>query len=357
MHGYGAVKLHPSYAEGASGSPGTVPVSNPYQYPPSSDFASRAHTGHSQAHPQLKLTESTHSPSQYNVFPPTTVPDFSFPFSRGPPGTMAASSFAAQSWLSEDVQQGPDASLPHLPTDATSPHPRPFMPPPGLTAAAPATRSLNSDSPMSGHPPPTPYSSAAQPMHSHDIPPPPPQMASLHLRQPAPWAHRGSLSYTIGLFQHAFPSTPSGHLPSSSLPENPGVHASPLIFLPTRLPHPQITSPYRSQAAGGSRGTEVHSKSPPVNRKRLRPHEARVESKRLRQGTASSLSPPASFSETPNSSNRNHHAMHVPLPMHSSLFQGHTTDPFSEAMPQLDIFDFQSSLSDTSTNDVPQRHT
>jgi hypothetical protein len=163
-------------------------------------------------------------------------------------------------------------------------------------------------------------------------------MASLHVRSPAYRVHRGSLSYTTRPSQHTFPSTPSGHILSSSLPEslNPAVHGSPHAQFDTPVPTTLSSQyyPYGSQTSGQSRGAEVHSELPPMNRKRPRSHEETVESKRPRQGTASSLSPPASFSETAIPPNRNHDAMHVPLPTQPPLFQGHITDPFSEAVPQ-----------------------
>ena len=336
MHDYGAVILHSPYAEETSGSSGSVLDVNPYQYSPSRGFSSRAHTRfkHSLGHPQL--LEYTHSPSQYNMYP----------FSSEPLGTMTASSFAAQPWLSEDVQRGFDmTSLPHPPTDATSPHFRRFMPPPGLSASVPATQSLyNPHIPASSRPLSIQSGSAAQLVHSHDIPPtagasaPPSQMTSLPFWRPAHQAHCGSLSCTTGSPQDTFLSTSSGHIPLPSLPEslNLGVYGSPHCNLvPVHSPYSRATTPYGSQAAGRSRGANVHSESPPMNRKRARPHEETVESKRLRQRTAGSLSPPASYSETAIPYSRDHQAMRARLPTHPPLFQGHITEPFSEAVSQL----------------------
>ena len=344
---YGAVTLHSPYAEGISGSSGSVPVVNPYRYSPSSGFSSRALTDRTQrpqGHPQL--SDYTHSPSQYNVYPPTTIPDFTLPSRSEPPGAIATSSFATQSWFPEDVHQGRDvASLPYLPTASTSPHVRWSIPPSGSTASAPGTRSLyNSHVPPSSRSTSTHYGSAAPLIYSHDIPQPagtttpPPQVASLHVGSPTYQVHHGSFSYTTGPSQPAFPSTPPSHIPSSSLPEslNPAVHGSPHSnLIPLYPPHSGgCTTWYGSPPSGRSFSAEVQSEIPTVNRKRPRSHEETVESKRPRQGPASSLSPPASFSETAISSNRNHHAMHVPLPTHPPLFQGHITDPYSEAVPQ-----------------------
>ena len=344
---YGAVTLHSPYAEGTSRSSGSVPVVNPYRYSPSSGFTSRAHTGQTQrpqGHPQL--SDYTHSPSQYNVYPPTTIPDFTLPFSSEPPGAIATSSFATQPWFPEDVHQGHDAtSLPHLPTASTSPHVRRFIPPSGPTASEPVTRSLyNSHVPPSSCSTSTHYGSAAQLVYSRDIPQtagttaPPSQVATLHVGSPTYQVHRGSFSYTTGPSRSAFPSTPSSHIPPSSLPESldPAVHGSPHSNLIP--PHPAhsrgCTTLYGSRTSGRSFGAEVQSEIPTVNRKRPRSHEETVEFKRPRQGPASSLSPPASFSETAISSNRTHDAMHVPLPTYPPLFQGHITDPYSEAVPQ-----------------------
>jgi len=349
---YGGVKLHLPYAEGISGSSNPVPVVNPYQYSPSSGLSGRAHMGQSQrsqGHPQL--SNYTHSPSQYTVYPPTTIPDFTLPFSSEAPGAITSSSFAAQSWLPEAVQQGHDVtSFLHPPTGATSPHLRQFISPPGTTASAPATRNLyNSHIPLPSHPPSTHYGSATRLPHSRDTPQtvgtttPPSQMASLHFRSPAYPVHRGSFSHTTGLSQHTFLGSPPGHIPSSSLPEslNPGINGSPhTTLVPLHSPQSRAsTTPYGSQTDWRSRGAEIHSDFPPMNRKRPRSHEETVESKRPRQSPTSSLSPPASFSETAIPSNRNHYAMHVPLPTRLPLFQGHMTDPFSEAVPQPGMFD------------------
>lgn len=356
LHDYGAVILHSPYAEETSENSGSVPVVDPYQYSPSSGFSSRAHTGRPQrslGHPQL--LDYTQSLSQYNVYPPTTVPDLSFPFSSEPPGTMTASSFAAQPWLSEDVQQGPDMSpLPYHPTGATSPHLRRFMPPPGPTALGSSTQSAYypripaSSRLLSIH-----SGSTTQLMHSHDIPPtagasaPPTQMASLPLlRSPAHKARHGSLSCTAGPPQYTFLSTSSDHIPPPSLPEslNAGVYGSHNL-VPVHSPHSRATTPYGSQAAGQSRGADLHSESPPMNRKRARPRGETVEPKRIR--TTGSLSPPASYSETSIQYSRNHQAMHARLPTHLPLFQGHITEPFSEAVSQPGVCD-------RSTNDVSQ---
>ena len=346
---FGAVILHSPYAEGISDSSGSA---NPYQCSSSSGFSSRADTGRSQCslgHPQL--LEYTHSPSQYNVYPPT-VPDFSFPFSSEPPGTTPALGFTTQPWLSEDVQQGPDMiSLPYRPTGATPRYLPQFMPTPGPTASAPPTQSpYNPHIPASSRPISIHSGSAAQLMYSHDMQPtagapaPPSRMTSLPLlRSPALQAHRGSLSSTTGR------NASAGHIPRPSLPEsqNPGVYCSPHYNLvPAHSPHSRATTPYGSQA-GRSRGADVHSESPPMIRKRARPLEETVESKRLRQRTAGSLSPPASYSETAIPYSRNHRAMHARLPTYPPLFQGHTTEPFSEAVPQPEVSDY-------STNDMPQ---
>jgi len=365
MHDNGAVMLRSPYAEGSSGRSDSIPVVNRYQYSPSSGFPSRAHTGQPQrplSHPQL--LDYTHSPSQYNMYPPTSVSDFSFPFSGEPPGTTDASSFAAQPWLFEDVQQGPDVtSLPHPPIGATSPHLRRLPPP---TVSAPAGRSFyDSRLPVSQRLSYDHSSSTTQMMQPHDVSPTvrasghPSQMASLHVRSPTHRAYRGSFSHTTGPPQQTFLSTQSGHIPSSSLPESPslGAYGSPHSNLvPTLSPQCRATTPYGSQAAGRSRGAEVHSVSPPMNRKRPHPHEGSVESKRSRQGTmsASSLSPPASFSETTIPYNRRHHAMHVPLPTHSPLFQGHIADPFSEAVPQPGVLDSQSWSGNHTINELQQ---
>ena len=346
---YGAVTLHSPYAEGISRSSGSVPAVNTYQFSLSSRFSSRAHAGQSQrpkGHPQL--SDYTHVTPEYNVYPTTTIPDFTLPFSSEPPGAIAASSFATQPWFPKDIQQGRDITpLPHPPTASTSPHVRRFIPPSGPTASASAIRSLyNSHVPplsclTSAH-----YGSAAQLVHPHDIPQtagtttPPSQVASLHIGSPAHRVHHGSFSYTTEPSQHAFPSTPSGHIPSSSLPEslNPAAHGSPHSNLIPPCPYAShsrgSTTLYGSQTSGQSFGAEVHSEIPILNRKRPRSHEETVESKRPRQGTASSLSPPASFSETAIPSIRNRDVMHAPLPTHPPLFQGHITDPYSEAVPQ-----------------------
>jgi len=344
---YGAVTLHSPYAEGIPRSSGSVLVVNPYQYSLSSGFSSRAHTGQSQrpqGHPQL--SDYTHVPSQYNVYPTTTIPDFTLPFSSEPPGAMAASSFATQSWFPKDIQQGRDVtSIPHPPTASTSPHVRRFIPPSGQTASASSTRGLyNSHVPPPTRLASTHYGSAAQLMHSHDTPQtagtttPPSQVASLHVGNPASRVHHGSFSYTTGQSRRAFPSTPPGHIPSSSSPDSQNLeaHGSPQSnLIPPYPSHSRAsTTLYGSQTSGRSFGAEVHSEIPTLTRKRTRSHEETVESKRPRQGTASSLSPPASLSETAIPSNRNRDAMQVPLPMHPPLFQGYITDPYSEAVPQ-----------------------
>ena len=335
---YGTVRLHSPYAEGISGSSGSVPIVNPYQYSPSTAFSGRAHTGQSQSsqgHPQL--SNYTHGPSQYNVYPPTTIPDFNLPFSSEPPGAITASSFAIQSWLPENDHQGHNVtSLLDPPTGTTSPHFQRFSPPSGPTASGLTTRSLyNSHVPPSSRPPSTHYGPAAQLIHSHDLPQtagittPPSQMANLHVGSSAYRVHRGSFGYTTGPSQHTFPGTPSGHIQSSSLPEslNPVVNGSPHSNL---IPHSRGSSAlYGSQPSRRSFGAEVQSELPTMTRKRPRSHEETVESKRSRQDPASSLSPPASFSETAIPSNGNHDAMHVPLLAHPPLFQGHITDPYT----------------------------
>src|SRR5258708_11777393 len=126
MHDYGIVTLHFPYTEGISGSSGAV--TDPNQYSPSLGSPSRALTSQlqfSQGHPEL--SEYTHNP---HLYPPTTVSDFSLSFSSEPPGAMAASSFAARSWLSKDIQQRSDvvSLLYHPPTGATLPHLPPLRP-------------------------------------------------------------------------------------------------------------------------------------------------------------------------------------------------------------------------------------
>ena len=343
----GTVTLHSPYSEGVSGSSGPATIVNPYQCSPSSAFSSRAHTGQSQ-HPQGRpqLSDYAHVPSQYNIYPPTTIPDFNLPFNSEPPGAIATSGFATQSWLPEDAQERHHVtSLPHPPPGSVPPHFQRFIPSSAPTASVPTTRNLyKSHVPPHSRPPSTHCGSAAQLIHSHDIPQttgtttPPSQVVNLHVGSPAYRVHGGSLSYTTGPSWYTFPNTPSGHIPSSSLPESqtPADHGSPHSnLIPPYPPHSRgSTTVYGSQLSAQCSGAEVQSELPSMNRKRPRLHEETVESKRPRQGTASSLSPPASFSETATPSNRSHNAMHVPLPMHPPLFQGHITDPYSEAVPQ-----------------------
>jgi hypothetical protein len=361
-HDCGTVILHSPYARGVSGSSGLIPLVNPYS--PSSRSPSGAHTGQSQlSQGHQQLPEHIHGPSQYNMYPATTVSDF-LPFCSEPSDAMAASSFATRSWLSEDIRGGPDmASLLYL-TGATSSHLQRFMPVPGPTASATPARTLyNSHASVPSHSPSPCHSSASQLLHSHEIrptpraPASPSQMVSSHIRSSAHRVHRGSFSYTTGPPQPTIPSTLSSHIPCSSLPValHPGVHVSPHSNLvPAHLPHSRASTPSRSQAAASPRGAKGHSESPPMIRKRPHPHEETVEPKRPRHGATGSLSPPASFSETGLPPDRNHHAMRVPLPTHPPLFHGHITDPWSEAVPQPGVFDLQNWLGDDLTNEAPQ---